>query len=359
MRNPFSKPISQEAPSTLSAEASSSSGSTLSLNHGEEDRPIPIRDRTFGSRTNSTAFRSNLRDESAYIDFRERRLRHSSLNTEPIEKPWVGIKDPREKWATWIPFIGIIIGTIVMIGLAALGYLQRNKHTYKLVFEDNFMGTSINTDIWSHEVQLNGFGNGEFDWTTTSDKNSFVSDGMLHIKPTLTNTTSGLTDAQIYDGYTVNLTTTGECTSKYDSDCSLTSNRTTGAIIPPIQSARLTTKNSHSIKYGRIEVEAKLPRGDWLWPAIWMLPVNNTYGEWPRSGEIDIVESRGNNRSYTANGNQFVSTALHWGPYPALDKYLITNKAVIQPLTDFTQGFHTFGMEWSEDYFYTYIDTPL
>ena len=38
----------------------------------------------------------------------------------------------------------------------------------------------------------------------------------------------------------------------------------------------------------------KNPRGDWLWPAIWMLPVKHAYGQWPASGEIDIMESKGN-----------------------------------------------------------------
>ena len=53
-------------------------------------------------------------------------------------------------------------------------------------------------------------------------------------------------------------------------------------------SARISTQKSYSIKYGRVEVVAKIPQGDWLWPAIWMLPVNNTYGPWPLSGEIDV-----------------------------------------------------------------------
>lgn len=45
-------------------------------------------------------------------------------------------------------------------------------------------------------------------------------------------------------------------------------------------------------------MRARLPRGDWLWPAIWMLPVRQDYGPWPMSGEIDIIESRGNDPSY-------------------------------------------------------------
>lgn len=51
-----------------------------------------------------------------------------------------------------------------------------------------------------------------------------------------------------------------------------------------------------------------MPQGDWLWPAIWMMPDNDTYGEWPRSGEIDIAESRGNDGDTYRNGGKSLYT---------------------------------------------------
>lgn len=63
-------------------------------------------------------------------------------------------------------------------------------------------------------------------------------------------------------------------------------------ILPPAISARFDTRNRFSFKYGRIEINAKIPAGDWIWPAIWMMPNNDHYGGWPRSGEIDIMEAR-------------------------------------------------------------------
>lgn len=99
-------------------------------------------------------------------------------------------------------------------------------------------------------------------------------------------------------------------------------------IINPVRSARVRTLDSFQFKYGRMEVVAKMPTGDWLWPgknchwffcvcawiwnfvsvtfrvfsffrfllllwtAIWLLPSKNVYGIWPRSGEIDLLESR-------------------------------------------------------------------
>lgn len=76
----------------------------------------------------------------------------------------------------------------------------------------------------------------------------------------------------MYSGYTLNLTKAGgdgSCTSSDYKQCSIKSNSTTGAIINPVRSARLTTKGKKFIKYGRVEVVAKMPAGDWLWPAIW------------------------------------------------------------------------------------------
>lgn len=55
-------------------------------------------------------------------------------------------------------------------------------------------------------------------------------------------------------------------------------------------SARMVTRRKADWQYGRIEARAKLPGGRGIWPAIWMLPASNTYGGWPRNGEIDIME---------------------------------------------------------------------
>lgn len=115
--------------------------------------------------------------------------------------------------------------------------------------------------------------------TTGSNDNSYVSDGFLYITPTLTSDAIGV--GSIFDGYTYNLT---DCTynlttpsalpggSTTDSDptgradayyqaCGAVSNSTAGRVIPPVQSARISTRNSASIRYGRVEVRAKLPRG--------------------------------------------------------------------------------------------------
>lgn len=134
---------------------------------------------------------------------------------------------------------------------------------------------------------------------------------------------------------------------------------TAGKIIQPVKSGRINTKKGATIKYGRVEVTAKLPAGDWLWPAIWMLPVNDTYGGWPLSGEIDIVESRGNNYTYKQGGNNVISSALHWGPDSANDAWWRTNVKRSALHTTFAETSHTFGMEWSQKYIFTYVNSRL
>ena len=92
----------------------------------------------------------------------------------------------------------------------------------------------------------------------------------------------------------------------------------------PIKSARVRTVNSFNFRYGKVEIRAKIPTGDWLWPALWLMPKINQYGTWPSSGEIDLMESRGN-LDYSVNGNQLgvehVGTTLHFGPQWDLNGY--------------------------------------
>lgn len=189
--------------------------------------------------------------------------------------------------------------------------------------------------------------------TTNTDENVYVQDGMLHIKPTLQ-------DAKLIEtNNVINLLKEGICSSDIWSNCVATTNTTNGTIVNPVKSGRISTVSSKSIKYGRVEVVARLPKGDWLWPAIWMLPKDSVYGQWPRSGEIDIMESRGNNYTYPTGGDNFVSSTLHWGPDSVNDGYWRTSKKHKVLHTTYADGFHTYGLEWSPKYIYTFIDTRL
>jgi beta-glucanase (GH16 family) len=187
--------------------------------------------------------------------------------------------------------------------------------------------------------------------TTNSTANSYIYNDQLYLKATLQDTNL------ITSNNIINLTEAGTCTSSVVKSCVAETNLTSGRIVNPVLSARLRTKRT--IKYGRVEVKARLPEGDWLWPAIWMMPQSSVYGAWPASGEIDIMESRGNNASYVLGGNNKVGSALHWGPTSAYDSWWRTNHQRTALHTSYPKKFHTFGLEWSEKYLFTYIDTRL
>ncbi|KAG9248648.1 putative beta-1,3-glucan-binding protein [Calycina marina] len=281
------------------------------------------------------------------IFFHSRRVKKGE-----VDQPWRSKKDPKEKWVTIIPILGLLIGFGIAAFLIYDGISSVVHHKYCPVLNDDF-SEGLNTDVWTKEAEVGGFSNGEFEQTTLTDENIYVQNGKLIIKPTLQ-------DVSLLETNTViNLTRDGTCSSSVLTDCVSVTNTTTGTIIQPVKSGRINTKKGAKIKYGRVQVTAKLPSGDWLWPAIWMLPVNDTYGPWPASGEIDIIESRGNNYTYSQGGNDIVSSALHWGPNPANDAWWRTNVKRKALHTTYAKTEHTFGMEWSQKYIFTWVDSNL
>jgi beta-glucanase (GH16 family) len=90
-----------------------------------------------------------------------------------------------------------------------------------------------------------------------------------------------------------------------------------------------------------------------------MMPEDSVYGIWPKSGEIDIAELRGNDPATYAGGRDTASSALHWGVDLSSDRFLQTTNSHTIKRSDYSKGFHTYGLEWSETYLYTYIDNRL
>ncbi|EON68776.1 hypothetical protein W97_08034 [Coniosporium apollinis CBS 100218] len=283
----------------------------------------------------------------------EQRYFHSRrMKKGTVERPWMDRKDPKEKWVTIIPLLGIFFGLAITGVLIWDGLRTVVNHVYCPVLDEDFSG-GLNSAVWTKEAEVGGFGNGQFEMTTTNDENVFVRDGQLYIKPTVQD------PALIESNNVIDLLADGSCSSTLWSNCITGTNVTNGTIVNPVKSGRINTKAGATLQYGRVEVTAKLPAGDWMWPAIWMLPVDSKYGPWPRSGEIDIMESRGNNYTYQQGGNNIVSSALHWGPNSANDAWWRNNVKRKALHTTYSAGFHTFGLEWSEKYIFTYIDTRL
>lgn len=99
------------------------------------------------------------------------------------------------------------------------------------------------------------------------NENSFAKGGKLHIKPTLTACKFGF---EAIENHHIRL---DDCT---DSDSEYCQCKAGGdVILSPVRSARLTTKDSFSFKYGRVEIIARMVEGDWLWPAIWLMPTKS------------------------------------------------------------------------------------
>ncbi|SMG09761.1 Glycosyl hydrolases family 16 [Marivirga sericea] len=104
-------------------------------------------------------------------------------------------------------------------------------------------------------------------------------------------------------------------------------------------SAKVTTKNKHDWKYGYIEVRAKLPIGKGAWPAIWMLPSLSGDMEWPRDGEIDIMEHVGYNPG-TVYGT------IHTERYNHVKG---TEKSDSIKIEDAHKEFHTYAIHWTDE----------
>ncbi|KAK4157391.1 concanavalin A-like lectin/glucanase domain-containing protein [Chaetomidium leptoderma] len=281
--------------------------------------------------------------------FHSRRVRKGE-----VDKPWTKQADPKEKWVTILPIIGIFVGLAISGFLVWDGIRSVVKHKYCPVLEENW-ANGFNEKVWMKEVQVNGFGNDEFEQTTAGNENVYVENGHLFIKATPQD------DALMQKDHKIDLLKDGTCTSTSPTSCIAYTNITAGnsSIVPPVLSGRINTRPGATIKYGRIEVTAKLPAGDWLWPAIWMMPLDSAYGPWPQSGEIDIVESRGNNYTYPQGGNNIISSALHWGPSPSHDAWWRTNVKRQALHTTYAADFNTFGIEWSQKYLFTYVNSRL
>jgi beta-glucanase (GH16 family) len=180
----------------------------------------------------------------------------------------------------------------------------------KLVWSDEFDKDGKPGDEWIYDLgngcpKVCGWGNNELQYYTSDKKNIWVSDGKLVIE-----------------------------VKKEDRDNS------------KYTSARIKTGHGTSWQYGYFEIRAKLPAGRGTWPAIWMLPDSLTYGGWPASGEIDIMEHVG-----------FDQNVVH-GTVHTLDFNHIKGTQVgkQKSLDSVHDTFHTYAINWTKDRIEFYID---
>ncbi|MFA0961126.1 family 16 glycosylhydrolase [Roseivirga sp. BDSF3-8] len=116
-------------------------------------------------------------------------------------------------------------------------------------------------------------------------------------------------------------------------------------------SARLRSKGLADFTFGRFEARIKLPTGQGLWPAFWMLSTNEPYGGWPQSGEIDIME-------YLGQHPDEVFGTIHYGePYP--DNQFTGTDYTKYDGSTFAEDFHVFAIEWEPGVIRWYVDDVL
>ncbi len=173
-----------------------------------------------------------------------------------------------------------------------------------LVWEDDFNTDGApNSDNWTYDLGAGGWGNGELQTYTDSAENAKVEGGSLIITAKADGT----------GGYT---------------------------------SARLKSEGLREFKYGRIEVKAKLPVAQGSWPAIWMLGANFSAVGWPQSGEIDIMEMRGDDK------NTILGTC-HWFDAASSTK---ADYGTTTEISNASSEFHLYTLEWTDTAIRIYLD---
>lgn len=193
---------------------------------------------------------------------------------------------------------------------------EEEEPTWQLVWEDEFDGDELNMDKWSFQLgdgchisqDLCGWGNRELQYYTEREENISLEDGFLTITA----------KKEDYEG------------SDYTS-------------------ARIRTIDKGDWQYGRLEIRAKLPQGQGIWPAIWMLPTGENL-EWPQTGEIDIMEMVGHEPE-TVHGT------VHYGdPWPENKN---KGQAFLLDSGIFADDYHVFSIEWEVNKIQWFVDDKL
>ena len=203
--------------------------------------------------------------------------------------------------------LGLLIACGIAIIGAGCGKKSKTpaKEGYKLLWADEFDGSKLNSKLWVREERPVGWTNNEAQEYTKDTKNGFIRDGKFVIK--------GIENETGVGNYT---------------------------------SCKLRNTSKAAFMYGRIEARAKVPQGKGLWPAIWMMPEDeNVYGQWPKCGEIDIMEVLGD-QTETAFGT------VHYGE-PHAEKQ---GKVTLTDGNTFASDFHEFAVEWEPGKLEWFID---
>lgn len=207
--------------------------------------------------------------------------------------------------------ISFIVTVLLIILLADKELEPKNllekDDDWSLVWSDEFNGEIINNNNWNYQIEKAGRFNDEWQSYTDSEKNAFIDDGKLVINAIHLSKDHGM--------------------NKYTS-------------------ARLNTANKKTWRYGKIEARIKLPEGNGLWPAFWMLGSNidENGGDtpWPETGEIDIIELYGSKSSSVVEAN------IHYSDKNNNHKMMGAVKYELKT-GDFSNSYNNFSIEWNKE----------
>lgn len=178
---------------------------------------------------------------------------------------------------------------------------------WNIIWHDEFEGSQLDLKNWTFDIGGNGWGNAEWQAYTDKPENIRIEDGMLVIEAR--------------------------------EDTTLPAGR-------PYSSARIKTQGLHSWQYGRIEARIKLPYGQGIWPAFWMLGENISNKGWPASGEIDILEFIGREPDH-------IYATVHAPGYSGGDG---VGSSIVTSADSLKNDFHIYAIEWQENEIRWYFD---
>ncbi|KAI4503745.1 hypothetical protein M0802_001148 [Mischocyttarus mexicanus] len=226
----------------------------------------------------------------------------------------------------------------------------------KLIFEENF--DSLNESVWTVLEQFSDAPDYEFVVYNKDDNNVKVRNGELIITPTFL---EGKHSADFVRHGTLELS---RCTSTPGSnDCK---RQAIGAtILPPILSGRLNTRNSFGFQYGRVEIRAKLPKGDWIYPLISLEVVNdNNKQEGWTQPVIRIASASGNSHLRSVHGTDLSGYVLNagglkrvetsTGPYSSRSDLLHRSTGSL-----WSDDYHVYEIEWRDDRILAKVDKTI
>lgn len=213
---------------------------------------------------------------------------------------------------------------------------ERADAGWRLVWSDEFEGEALDASKWTAEESCWGGGNNERQCYTAREANVRVGDGVLHLAA----------QREPFSG------------TKYPAHYSF---KDAGVAAQDYTSGKIVSAGKADWKYGRISARMKLPPGQGAWSAFWMMPADSHYGEWPLSGEIDIMEAVNLDTSCeacAAGVERRTSGAVHFGDTFPHNAFL-TAKNEQAVATSPSDEWRVYTIEWAEGVIQWFVDGQI